>query len=67
MTPTNYSGVPQKDGNGDDDGMDDMGFNDFGKNQLAMSSAVDSQENRDKVGSMVFEDQSVDNSVNESQ
>ena len=32
MTPTNYSGVPQKDGNGDDDGMDDMGFNDFGKN-----------------------------------
>jgi hypothetical protein len=26
MTPTNYSGVAPKDGNGDDDGMHDIGF-----------------------------------------
>jgi len=31
MTPSNYSGVAPKDGNGDDDGMDDMGFVDFRK------------------------------------
>lgn len=59
MTPSNQSNVMPKDGNGDDDGMDDMGFGDnLPIKDFGLSSAVDSQEQRDKVGSMVFEDQS---------
>ena len=75
MTPSNMSNVLPKDGNGDDEGMDDMGFGDnnmaFGNSNMAkdlgLSSAVDSQEQRDKVGSMVFEDQSANQSMDQGQ